>query len=283
MIRYRPRSALRDVGRALGFDVGQLDQLTRRLAWWDGRQVAPERVREAGLDPDSPRVRLLLELANEIVGFPRHLSQHVGGFVISRGPLAELVPVENAAMEGRTVIQWDKDDIETLGLLKVDVLALGMLSAIRRSLQLVSRWRGQPFAVADIPREVPAVYDMLCAADAMGVFQVESRAQMSMLPRLRPRCYYDLVVEVAIVRPGPIQGGMVHPYLGAREKIARHEPIVYPRPEIEPVLRRTHGVPIFQEQVMQLAMVAAGFSAGEADQLRRALGAWGPRPSGVVA
>jgi len=275
VIRYRPRSALRDVGRALGFDVGQLDQLTRRLAWWDGRQVAPERVREAGLDPDSPRVRLLLELANEIVGFPRHLSQHVGGFVISRGPLAELVPVENAAMEGRTVIQWDKDDIETLGLLKVDVLALGMLSAIRRSLQLVSRWRGQPFAVADIPREVPAVYDMLCAADAVGVFQVESRAQMSMLPRLRPRCYYDLVVEVAIVRPGPIQGGMVHPYLGAREKIARHEPIVYPRPEIEPVLRRTHGVPIFQEQVMQLAMVAAGFSAGEADQLRRAMGAWG--------
>ncbi len=275
VIRYRPRSALRDVGRALGFDLGQLDQLTRRLAWWDGRKVAPERIREAGLDPDSPRVQLLLELANEIVGFPRHLSQHVGGFVISRGPLAELVPVENAAMEGRTVIQWDKDDIETLGLLKVDVLALGMLSAIRRSLQLVARWRGQPFAVTDIPREEPAVYDMLCAADAMGVFQVESRAQLSMLPRLRPRRYYDLVVEVAIVRPGPIQGGMVHPYLSAREKIARNEPILYPRPEIEPVLRRTHGVPIFQEQVMQLAMVAAGFSAGEADQLRRAMGAWG--------
>ena len=275
VIRYRPRSALRDVGRALGFDLGQLDQLTRRLAWWDGRKVAPERIREAGLDPDSPRVQLLLELANEIVGFPRHLSQHVGGFVISRGPLAELVPVENAAMEGRTVIQWDKDDIETLGLLKVDVLALGMLSAIRRSLQLVARWRGQPFAVTDIPREEPAVYDMLCAADAMGVFQVESRAQLSMLPRLRPRRYYDLVVEVAIVRPGPIQGGMVHPYLSAREKIARNEPIPYPRPEIEPVLRRTHGVPIFQEQVMQLAMVAAGFSAGEADQLRRAMGAWG--------
>lgn len=275
VIRYRPRSALRDVGRALGFDLGQLDQLTRRLAWWDGRKVAPERIRETGLDPDSPRVQLLLELANEIVGFPRHLSQHVGGFVISRGPLAELVPVENAAMEGRTVIQWDKDDIETLGLLKVDVLALGMLSAIRRSLQLVARWRGQPFAVTDIPREEPAVYDMLCAADAMGVFQVESRAQLSMLPRLRPRRYYDLVVEVAIVRPGPIQGGMVHPYLSAREKIARNEPIPYPRPEIEPVLRRTHGVPIFQEQVMQLAMVAAGFSAGEADQLRRAMGAWG--------
>jgi len=275
VIRYRPRSALRDVGRALGFDLSQLDQLTRRLAWWDGRKVAPERIREAGLDPDSPRVQLLLELANEIVGFPRHLSQHVGGFVISRGPLAELVPVENAAMEGRTVIQWDKDDIETLGLLKVDVLALGMLSAIRRSLQLVARWRGQPFAVADIPREEPAVYDMLCAADAMGVFQVESRAQLSMLPRLRPRRYYDLVVEVAIVRPGPIQGGMVHPYLSAREKIARNEPILYPRPEIEPVLRRTHGVPIFQEQVMQLAMAAAGVSAGEADQLRRAMGAWG--------
>lgn len=274
VIRYRPRSALRDVGRALGFDPGQLDHLSRRLAWWDGLQVAAERVREAGLDPDSPRVRMLLELANQLVGFPRHLSQHVGGFIISRGPLAELVPVENAAMAERTVIQWDKDDLETLGLLKVDVLALGMLSAIRRSLALVSQQRGQPFAMADIPREHPAVYAMLCQADAMGVFQVESRAQMSMLPRLRPRCYYDLVVEVAIVRPGPIQGGMVHPYLQAREKLTRHEPIRYPRPEIEPVLSRTHGVPIFQEQVMQLAVVAAGFTPGEADQLRRSMGAW---------
>ena len=274
VIRYRPRSALRDVGRALGFDPGQLDHLSRRLAWWDGLQVAAERVREAGLDPDSPRVRMLLELANQLVGFPRHLSQHVGGFIISRGPLAELVPVENAAMAERTVIQWDKDDLETLGLLKVDVLALGMLSAIRRSLALVSQQRGQPFTMADIPREHPAVYAMLCQADAMGVFQVESRAQMSMLPRLRPRCYYDLVVEVAIVRPGPIQGGMVHPYLQAREKLTRHEPIRYPRPEIEPVLSRTHGVPIFQEQVMQLAVVAAGFTPGEADQLRRSMGAW---------
>ena len=274
VIRYRPRSALRDVGRALGFDPGQLDHLSRRLVWWDGLQVAAERVREAGLDPDSPRVRMLLELANQLVGFPRHLSQHVGGFIISRGPLAELVPVENAAMAERTVIQWDKDDLETLGLLKVDVLALGMLSAIRRSLALVSQQRGQPFTMADIPREHPAVYAMLCQADAMGVFQVESRAQMSMLPRLRPRCYYDLVVEVAIVRPGPIQGGMVHPYLQAREKLTRHEPIRYPRPEIEPVLSRTHGVPIFQEQVMQLAVVAAGFTPGEADQLRRSMGAW---------
>lgn len=275
VIRYRPRSALRDVGRALGFDAGQLDQLTRRLAWWDGLKVAPERIREAGLDPASPRIQLLLDLANELVGFPRHLSQHVGGFVISRGPLSELVPVENAAMAERTVIQWDKDDLEALGLLKVDVLALGMLSAIRRSLALISQWRGMPFAMSDIPREQPEVYDMLCEADAMGVFQVESRAQMSMLPRLRPRRYYDLVVEVAIVRPGPIQGGMVHPYLSAREKLARNEKITYPRPEIEPVLRRTHGIPIFQEQVMQLAMVAAGFTPGEADQLRRAMGAWG--------
>ncbi len=275
VIRYRPKSALRDVGRALGFDIGQLEQLTRRLAWWDGREVAPERIREAGLDPTSPRVQLLLELANEITGFPRHLSQHVGGFVISRGPLAELVPVENAAMEGRTVIQWDKDDLETLGLLKVDVLALGMLSAIRRSLEMISRWRGEPFAMTDIPREEAEVYDMLCEADAMGVFQVESRAQMSMLPRLRPRTYYDLVVEVAIVRPGPIQGGMVHPYLAARDRIALHEPIHYPKPEIEPVLSRTYGIPIFQEQVMQLAMVAAKFTAGEADQLRRSMGAWG--------
>ena len=275
VIRYRPRSALRDVGRALGFDTGQLEQLSRRLAWWDGSRVAPERLREAGLDPDAPRTQRLLELANTLVGFPRHLSQHVGGFVISRGPLAELVPVENAAMAERTVIQWDKDDLETLGLLKVDVLALGMLSAIRRSLDLISRWRGRPFTVDDIPREQAPVYDMLCEADAMGVFQVESRAQMSMLPRLKPRTYYDLVVEVAIVRPGPIQGGMVHPYLQAREKVARGEPIDYPRAEITPVLSRTYGVPIFQEQVMQLAMVAAGFSPGDADQLRRSMGAWG--------
>ena len=276
VIRYRPRSALRDVGRALGFDPGQLDQLTRRLAWWDGRQVAPERIREAGLDPDSPRVGLLLELANELIGFPRHLSQHVGGFVISRGPLVELAPVENAAMENRTVIQWDKEDLETLGLMKVDVLALGMLSAIRRSFELIAAWQGEAsFEMSRVPREQAAVYDMLCQADAMGVFQVESRAQMSMLPRLRPRRYYDLVVEVAIVRPGPIQGGMVHPYLTARDRLARHEDIDYPHPELEPVLARTHGVPIFQEQVMQLAMVAAGFTPGEADQLRRAMGAWG--------
>ncbi|MBN9695856.1 MAG: error-prone DNA polymerase [Zoogloea sp.] len=276
VIRYRPRSALRDVGRALGFDPGQLDQLTRHLAWWDGRQVAPERIQEAGLDPHSPRVILLLELANTLIGFPRHLSQHVGGFVISRGPLVELAPVENAAMEDRTVIQWDKDDLETLGLMKVDVLALGMLSAIRRSLELIATWRGEPaFEMSQIPRGQEAVYNMLCQADAMGVFQVESRAQMSMLPRLRPRCYYDLVVEVAIVRPGPIQGGMVHPYLEARARLARHETISYPHPELEPVLARTHGVPIFQEQVMQLAMVAAGFTPGEADQLRRAMGAWG--------
>ena len=275
VIRYRPRSALRDAGRALGFDGGQIDQLVRRLAWWDGLRIAPERIREAGLDPDNPRIHQLLDLANALVGFPRHLSQHVGGFVISRGHLSELVPVENAAMEDRTVIQWDKDDLETLGLLKVDVLALGMLSAIRRSLALIGQWRKCTFRMGDIPRNEVEVYDMLCEADAMGVFQVESRAQMSMLPRLRPRCYYDLVVEVAIVRPGPIQGGMVHPYLAARDKLARGEPITYPRPEIEPVLRRTHGVPIFQEQVMQLAMIAAGFTAGEADQLRRAMGAWG--------
>ncbi|HNI46711.1 MAG TPA: error-prone DNA polymerase [Zoogloea sp.] len=275
VIRYRPRSALRDVGRALGFDTGQLDQITRRLAWWDGRRVAPERLAEAGLDPASPQVHQLLDLADQLIGFPRHLSQHVGGFVIARGPLAELVPVENAAMAGRTVIQWDKDDLEALGLLKVDVLALGMLSAIRRSLDLIAAWQGRPFGLPDIPREDPQVYAMLRAADAIGVFQVESRAQLSMLPRLQPRCFYDLVVEVAIVRPGPIQGGMVHPYLQARERLARGESLYYPRPEIRPVLERTHGVPIFQEQVMQLAMVAAGFSAGEADQLRRAMGAWG--------
>ena len=213
----------------------------------------------------------LLALAGELIGFPRHLSQHVGGFVISRGPLAELVPVENAAMAERTVIQWDKDDLEALGLLKVDVLALGMLTAIRRALSFVSEEKGKPFGLSDIPREDPAVYEMIQQADTVGVFQIESRAQMSMLPRLKPANFYDLVIEVAIVRPGPIQGGMVHPYLRRRQGL---EPVDYPSEAVEQVLERTLGVPIFQEQVMQLAMVAAGFTPGEADQLRRAMAAW---------
>jgi len=238
VICYRTKSALRDLGRALEVDV------------------------------ESPQ---LLPLASELIGFPRHLSQHVGGFVISRGPLAELVPVENAAMPERTVIQWDKDDLEALGLLKVDVLALGMLTAIRRALCFVSAEKNLPFQLSDIPREDPAVYAMIQQADTVGVFQIESRAQMSMLPRLKPANFYDLVIEVAIVRPGPIQGGMVHPYLRRRQGL---EPVSYPSKAVEQVLERTLGIPIFQEQVMQLAMVAAGFSPGEADQLRRAMAAW---------
>jgi error-prone DNA polymerase len=228
-------------------------------------------VREAGLDPASPVVEQLVELASALQGFPRHLSQHVGGFVISRGPLAELVPIENAAMPERSVIQWDKDDLDALGLLKVDVLALGMLSAIRRALDFVSAERGAPLAMSDIPPEDPRVYEMLQHADTVGVFQIESRAQMSMLPRLKPENFYDLVIEVAIVRPGPIQGGMVHPYLRRRQGL---EPVSYPSDAVRGVLERTLGVPIFQEQVMQLAMVAAGFSAGEADALRRSMAAW---------
>jgi len=261
VISYRPKSALRDLCRAFGIE-GNFSKL---LSWWDGKAALPERVREAGLDPHSPRVQNLIALAGELVGFPRHLSQHVGGFVISRGPLAELVPVENAAMPGRSVIQWDKDDLESLGLLKVDVLALGMLSALRRGLDFIGK------SLQDIPREDPAVYEMIQRADTVGVFQIESRAQMSMLPRLKPENFYDLVIEVAIVRPGPIQGGMVHPYLRRRQGI---EPVAYPSEAVKAVLERTLGIPIFQEQVMQLAMVAAGFTPGEADQLRRAMAAW---------
>ena len=265
VIRYRPRSAVRDVGKALGFASGQIERLSRSFAWWDDRSRLAECVTEAGLDPSSPVVRQFLELTDALAGFPRHLSQHVGGFVISRGRLAELVPTENAAMPERTVIQWDKDDLEILGLLKVDVLALGMLSAIRRALELIG------MRVQDVPAEDPSVYAMIQRADTVGVFQIESRAQMSMLPRLKPGSFYDLVIEVAIVRPGPIQGGMVHPYLRRRQGLER---ATYPSQAVKKVLERTLGVPIFQEQVMQLAMVAAGFSAGEADQLRRSMAAW---------
>ena len=269
LITYRTRGALRDVGRALGFSAAQIDALSGSLAWWDKRDQLPSRCAGVGLDPDSPRVAKWLALTEMLVGFPRHLSQHVGGFIISRGPLARLVPIENAAMAERTVIQWDKNDIEALGLLKVDVLALGMLSAVRRTLDLLG------LQMQDIPAEDPATYEMICRADTIGVFQIESRAQMAMLPRLQPRCFYDLVVEVAIVRPGPIQGDMVHPYLKRRERIRRTGvPLRFSRPELEDVLGRTCGVPIFQEQAMQLAVVAAGFTPGEADQLRRAMGAW---------
>ena len=275
VIRYRARSALRDVGRGLGLGETQIERLTREHHWFDGRRILPERLIEAGLNPTSPVTQRLVALTEELIGFPRHLSQHVGGFVIARGRLDELVPVENAAMPDRTVIQWDKDDLDTLGLMKIDVLALGMLSALRRGLAMVSAWRGQALTLASVPRERSEVYAMLSRADSVGVFQVESRAQMSMLPRLKPHRFYDLVVEVAIVRPGPIQGGMVHPYLQARDRAARGEdPMQGLRAEIRGVLARTLGVPIFQEQVMQLAVVAAGFSGGEADQLRRAMAAW---------
>ena len=271
VVCYRPRSALRDVGKALGLDLGQVDRLAKSMAWWDGRKVLPRRLKESGFDTESPVMRQLFELVTTLLGFPRHLSQHTGGFVISRGLLSHLVPVENASMPERTVIEWDKDDLDALGLLKVDVLALGMLSAIRRALDLLSVRYARPFALTDVPAEDPAVYDMIGHGDTVGVFQIESRAQMAMLPRLKPRNYYDLVIEVAIVRPGPIQGGMVHPYLRRRQAI---EPVTYPSDAVKSVLERTKGVPIFQEQVMQLAVVAAGFTPGEADQLRRSMAAW---------
>jgi len=271
VISYRPRSALRDMAKAMGLDPLQVAALARSMQWWDGSRIDETRVREAGLDPSSPVLSKVLTLARTVLGFPRHLSQHVGGFVIARDLLEELVPVENASMPDRTVIQWDKDDLDALGLLKVDVLGLGMLAAIRRAFDLVHGCRGQRWTLATVPAEDPAVYDMIGHADTVGVFQIESRAQMAMLPRLKPRSYYDLVIEVAIIRPGPIQGDMVHPYLRRR---AGEEAVTYPSAEVEGVLKRTLGVPIFQEQVMQLAIVAAGFTPGEADQLRRAMAAW---------
>lgn len=274
VIRYRPRSAVRDVGRAMGLEAARVDRMARAFQWWDGLDGAAERVREAGEDPGNPVIRRLLKLTESLIGFPRHLSQHVGGFVISEGPLHQLVPVENAAMAERTVIQWDKDDLESLGLMKVDVLGLGMLSVIRRAFEEIRRYRGRQWDLASIPAEDPDVYAMISRADTVGVFQIESRAQMAMLPRMKPRCFYDLVIEVAIVRPGPIQGDMVHPYLARREDPTRIE---YPSEEVRGVLERTLGVPIFQEQAMQLAIVAAGFSPGEADQLRRAMAAWRKR------
>ncbi|MCH9005799.1 MAG: error-prone DNA polymerase [Proteobacteria bacterium] len=271
VITYRPRSALRDIGKVLGLSKLQISRLSRSMQWWDGCKVDDSRILEAGLDPGSPIIRRLLYLVREIIGFPRHLSQHVGGFVISDAPLYELVPIENAAMPERTIIQWEKNDLEDLGLLKVDVLGLGMLTAIRRSFDLIRDFDGRDYTLASVPAEDPNVYDMICDGDTMGVFQIESRAQMAMLPRLKPRCYYDLVIEVAIIRPGPIQGDMVHPYLRRRNG---EEAVDYPSEEVKDVLQRTLGVPIFQEQVMQLAVVAAGFTPGEADQLRRAMAAW---------
>ncbi|MGH8581593.1 MAG: error-prone DNA polymerase [Gammaproteobacteria bacterium] len=271
VITYRVKSAVRDVGKALGMGLDQVDRLAKNIYWWDGRRPAAERLREVGLDPDNPILQLLIDLVSQLVGFPRHLSQHVGGMIISRGPLSELVPIENAAMPGRTVIQWDKDDLDALGLLKVDCLGLGMLSAIRRAFDLIEGFKGNKLMLATVPSEDPATYAMIQAADTMGVFQIESRAQMAMLPRLKPAGYYDLVIEVAIIRPGPIQGEMVHPYLRRRDGL---EPVRYPSEAVRGVLARTLGVPLFQEQVIKLAMVAAGFSPGEADRLRRAMATW---------
>ncbi|HWH42717.1 MAG TPA: error-prone DNA polymerase [Usitatibacter sp.] len=309
VITYQPRSALRDVGKALGLSLDQVDMLAKSMSWWDNRAALEKRLADSGFDLASDVIRQVIDITQELVGFPRHLSQHPGGFVIDNRRLSRLVPVENATMPGRTVIQWDKDDLDALGLLKVDVLGLGMLSCIRRAIDLVNGYKAQgagrkaqeesgnaraagvnaqeenqgglspapcalslaPLSLSNIPPEDPRVYDMICRADTIGVFQIESRAQMSMLPRLKPREFYDLVIEVAIVRPGPITGRMVHPYLRRREG---KEPVTYASPEVRSVLERTLGVSIFQEQVMQLAVVAAGFTAGEADQLRRAMAAW---------
>ncbi len=277
LITYRPRSAVRDVGKALGLSLDRLDALAGAIGHSDAGGKLLLGVSEAGLDPACRLSRQLIHLVREILGFPRHLSQHVGGMILTRLPLCEIVPIENATMPGRTVVEWDKDDLDALGILKVDCLALGMLSAIRRSLDLLKEHTGQSLTLATIPPEDPAVYEMIQRADTVGVFQIESRAQMSMLPRLRPKEFYDLVVEVAIVRPGPIQGKMVHPYLRRR---CGQERVEYPSEAVRDVLKKTLGVPLFQEQAMKLVVVAAGFTPGEADQLRRAMGAW--RRTGII-
>ena len=273
VITYRARSAIRDVGKAIGLSLDQVARITKSIRHWDKREVLHQYLRESGFDPANLRISMLLDLVEQIRGFPRHLSQHVGGFVIARDDLTRLVPVENASMADRTVIQWEKDDLEALGLLKVDVLALGMLSAIRKTFGYIEGYRGERLSMDGIQRrgEDPKVYGMIQRADTIGVFQIESRAQMSMLPRLRPKNYYDLVIEIAIVRPGPIQGDMVHPYLKRRNN---PETVSYPSEALEEVLKRTLGVPIFQEQAMKIAIVAAGFTPGEADQLRRSMAAW---------
>jgi DNA polymerase III alpha subunit len=268
VICYRARGAIREVGKVLGLSGDVVAALAGIVWGWSNEGIADARVREAGLDPRDRNLRLALDLAHELIGFPRHLSQHVGGFVITRGPLSELVPIENAAMADRTFIEWDKDDLDALGILKIDILALGMLTCIRKSFALIEQHYGRPYTLATIPAEHPLVYQMLSRADSIGVFQVESRAQMSMLPRLKPREFYDLVIEVAIVRPGPIQGDMVHPYLCRR---SGKEAVEYPSDELRQVLGKTLGVPLFQEQAMKIAIVGAGFPPDEADRLRRAM------------
>ena len=268
VITYRSKSAIREVGKAMGLSedaVVALQGAAWRRSW---NEVTDDHVDEAGLDPEDVTVRQVMDLAGTLIGFPRHLSQHTGGMVMTKGPLDTVVPIDNAAMDGRTVIEWDKDDLDSLGILKVDVLGLGMLTCVRKAFDLIARHHGRAVSLATVPAEDPVVYDMLCKADSVGVFQVESRAQMSMLPRLKPRDFYDLVIEVAIVRPGPIQGDMVHPYLRRR---SGEETVDYPSPELEQVLGKTLGVPLFQEQAMRIAIVAAGFTPAESDALRRAM------------
>ena len=271
VICYRGKSAVRDVAKALGLPADQVNALTGCVGWWAGNSPIEDRLREAGFDPEAPIIRRVVGLARELIDHPRHLSQHVGGFVVSDAPLWTLVPVENAAMADRTIIQWDKDDLDSLGLLKVDCLALGMLTCIRKALDLVKRHRGRDLSPATIPAEDPATYEMIGRADTIGVFQIESRAQQSFLPRMKPKCFYDLVIEVAIIRPGPIQGGMIHPFLQRRQG---KEPVIYENDAMRAIFERTLGVPLFQEQVMRVAIVAAGYDAGEADQLRRSMAAW---------
>jgi error-prone DNA polymerase len=284
VVHYRSRRAIREVGKVLGLTEDVTAALAKTV-WGHGDGLPDDHIRQAGLDPANPAIRQAVALADELIGFPRHLSQHVGGFVLTRGRLDETVPIGNAAMDERTFIEWDKDDIDALGLMKVDVLALGMLSCLRRGLDLLKEHYGADYALATLPPDDPAVYDMLSRADSIGVFQVESRAQMSMLPRLKPRCFYDLVIEVAIVRPGPIQGDMVHPYLRRRDGIEKED---YPSPhpdqgpadELKDVLKRTLGVPLFQEQAMQIAITAAKFTPDEADGLRRTMATF--RHNGTV-
>jgi error-prone DNA polymerase len=271
VISYRRRSSIRDAGKALGLDADQVDRMAKGVHWFDKAKLDEAKLIKAGLDPKDPRVKHALTISEAMRGLPRHVGIHTGGFTISDGPLIDLCPIEPATMNKRTVIQWDKDDIDIVGFVKVDLLSLGMLTAIRKCFDLVKKHWGNALCLASTPNDDQKVYDMLCKADTMGVFQVESRAQMSMLPRLKPRCFYDLVIQVSIVRPGPIQGGMVHPYLRRRRG---EEPVTYAHPKLEPILARTLGIPIFQEQVMAMAVAVGGFTPGEADALRRAMGAW---------
>ena len=268
VIRYRSKGALRDVGKALGLTEDLIKMLSSQVSGWSREGIEPKHAEDLNLNLGDRRLRLALELARELIGAPRHLSQHPGGFVLTRDRLDELVPIEPAAMVDRQVIEWDKDDIDILKFMKVDCLALGMLSCMKRGFDLLAEHKGVHLNLATIPAEDPRTYAMIRKADTLGTFQIESRAQMSMLPRIKPRTFYDLVIEVAIVRPGPIQGDMVHPYLRRREG---KEEVVYPKPELEKVLGKTLGVPLFQEQAMRVAIECAGFTPGEADQLRRAM------------